>query len=159
MAVGFAGMILRHGTAIEESPETAQGRQPSARRALASQSHAKIARQRHGTAGRPRSARTGIFDPGQRVSADLEKVRHYARDLRSQEPRGVHEELAGMPMGKRTLDKCPASPPGHEGDFRFGCPMDEQFFHEAGVSKDEFRNFVATGANDDEVAEWLTERK
>jgi hypothetical protein len=36
--------------------------------------------------------------------------------------------------------------------------MDEQFFHEAGVSKDEFRNFVATGANDDEVAEWLKER-
>jgi len=92
------------------------------------------------------------------VSADLEKVRHHARDLRTQEPRGAHEELAGMPMGKRTLDKCRASLLGHEGDFRFGCPMDEQFFHEAGVSKDEFRNFVATGANDDEVAEWLKER-
>ena len=159
MAVGFAGMILRHGTAIEESPETAQGRQPSARRALASQSHAKIARQRHGTAGRPWSARTRIFDPGKRVSADLEKVRHHARDLRTQEPRGPHEELAGMPMGKRTLDKCRASLLGHEGDFRFGCPMDEQFFREAGVSKDEFRNFVATGSNDDEVAEWLKKRK
>ena len=159
MAVGFVGMILRHGTAIEESSKTAPGRQPSARRALASQSHAKIARQRHGTTGRSRSARTGIFDPGKRVSANLEKVRHYARDLRTQEPRGAHEELAGMPMGKRTLDKCRASLLGHEGDFRFGCPMDEQFFREAGVSKDEFRNFVATGSNDDEVAEWLKKRK
>ncbi len=37
--------------------------------------------------------------------------------------------------------------------------MDEQFFDEAGLSKDEFRDFVATGASDDEVAEWLKERK
>ena len=93
------------------------------------------------------------------MSANLEKVRQYARDLRTQEPRGAHEELAGMPMGKRTLDKCRASLLGHEGDFRFGCPMDEQFFREAGVSRDEFRNFVATGSNDDEVAEWLKKRK
>jgi hypothetical protein len=159
MADGFAGVIFRHGTAIEESCETSPGRQPSACRALASQSHAKAARQRHGAASRPRSARTGIFHSGQRMSADLEKVRHHARDLRTQEPRGAHEELAGMPMGKRTLDKCRASLLGHEGDFRFGCPMDEQFFREAGVSKDEFRSFVATGANDDEVAGWLKEQK
>ena len=158
MAAGFAGMILRHGTAIEELRQIAPGRQSSACRALASQSHAKAARQRDGTAGRPRSAGTGIFDPGQRVSADLEKVRQHARDLRTQEPSGAHEELAGMPMGKRTLDKCRASLLGHEGDFRFGCPMDEQFFREAGVSKDAFRDFVATGASDDEVAGWLKER-
>ena len=159
MAARFAEVILRHGTAIEESGQTTPGRQPSARGALATQPHAKTARQRDGAARRPWSPRTGIFEPGQRVSADLEKVRTHARDLRTQEPRGAHEELAGMPMGKRTLDKCRASLLGHEGDFRFGCPMDEQFFDEAGLSKDEFRDFVATGASDDEVAEWLKERK
>jgi hypothetical protein len=37
--------------------------------------------------------------------------------------------------------------------------MDEQFFHEAGVGKDAFRDFVATGASDDEVAAWLKDRK
>ena len=92
------------------------------------------------------------------MKADLKKVRSHARDLRTQEPRGAHEELAGLAMGKRTLDKCRAALLGHEGDFRFGCPMDEELFREAGVSKDEFKNFVATGASDDEVAEWLKQR-
>ena len=159
MALGLAGVILRHGTAIEELRETAPGRQPSPRRTLATQSHAKTARQRHGTARRPWSTRTGIFDSRQRVSADLEMVQQHARDLRTQEPRGAHEQLAGMAMGKRTLDKCRAFLLGYEGDFRFGCPMDEQFFHEAGVSRDAFRDFVSTGASDDEVAAWLKDRK
>ena len=92
------------------------------------------------------------------MNADLEKVRSHARDLRTQEPRGAHEELAGLAMGKRTLDKCRASLLGHEGDFRFGCPMDQEFFQEAGVSKDEFKDFVATGASDNEVAAWINER-
>lgn len=92
------------------------------------------------------------------MTANLDKVRSQARDLRTQEPRGSHEELAGMPMGKRTLDKCRASLIGVEGDFRFGCPMDEGFFKEAGVRKNEFKDFVATGASDEEVGEWLEER-
>ena len=41
--------------------------------------------------------------------SDLDKVRRHARDLRTQEPRGAHEELSGLAMGKRTLDKCRAS--------------------------------------------------
>jgi hypothetical protein len=93
------------------------------------------------------------------MTTDLEKVRSHARDLRTQEPRGAQEELAGFAMGKRTLDKCRASLLGHEGDFRFGCPMDQEFFREAGVSQREFKDFVATGASDDEVAEWLKGRK
>ena len=92
------------------------------------------------------------------MNADLEKVRHHARELRTQEPRDAHEELAGLAMGKRTLDKCRAALLGHEGEFRFGCPMDQEFFDEAGTNKEEFRNFVATGASDDEVAAWLKGR-
>ena len=92
------------------------------------------------------------------MSDDLDKVRRHTRDLRTQEPRGAHEELAGLAMGKRTLDKCRASLLGHEGDFRFGCPMDEEFFREAGVSKSAFKDFVASGASDDEVSEWLKEK-
>lgn len=92
------------------------------------------------------------------MSDGLDKVRSHARDLRTQEPRGAHEELAGLAMGKRTLDKCRASLLGHESDFRFGCPMDQEFFREAGVNKNEFKDFVATGASDEEVDEWLKER-
>ena len=92
------------------------------------------------------------------MKENLDKVRKHARALRTQEPRGAHEELAGLAMGKRTLDKCRASLLGHEGDFRFGCPMDQEFFRDAGVSEKEFRDVVATGASDEEVAEWLKER-
>lgn len=92
------------------------------------------------------------------MTENLEKVRRHARDLRTQEPRGAHEQLAGLPMGKRTLDKCRASLLGHEGDFRFGCPMDQEFFRDAGVSQKQFRDFVASGASDEEVVEWLKER-
>lgn len=92
------------------------------------------------------------------MTPHLDNVRRHARDLRTQEPRGAHEQLAGLPMGRRTLDKCRASLLGHEGDFRFGCPMDQEFFQDAGVSQNEFRDFVATGASDDEVEAWLKER-
>ena len=93
------------------------------------------------------------------MTTSLEKVRDQARDLRTQEPRGAGEELAGLPMARRTLDKCRASLVGLEGDFRFGCPMDQEFFTEAGVQQDEFKDFVATGASDEEVAGWLQERR
>jgi len=60
-------------------------------------------------------------------------------------------------MAARTLDKCRATLLGIEGDFRFGCPMDQEFFHEAGIERDEFQSFVATGASDEEVASWIKE--
>jgi hypothetical protein len=34
--------------------------------------------------------------------------------------------------------------------------MDQSFFREAGISKEEFREIVASGASDEEVEEWLT---
>lgn len=91
------------------------------------------------------------------MKRDLEKVRKLASDLRNQEPRPAHQELAGLPMAARTLDKCRASLVGLEGDFRFGCPMDQEFFTEAGVKQREFEEIVATGATDAEVEKWLEE--
>jgi hypothetical protein len=35
--------------------------------------------------------------------------------------------------------------------------MDQMFFEEAGIGKQEFKSFVATGASDREVEEWLKE--
>jgi len=66
--------------------------------------------------------------------------------------------LAGFDGAARALDKCRASLLGWQGDFTFGCPLDEMFFQEAGISKDEFQNFVSTGASDAAVEQWLLER-
>ncbi len=89
---------------------------------------------------------------------DLEKVRTLAKDLRKAEPRPAYQEMAGFEMAARCLDKCRATLAGTQGDYTYGCPMDRGFLDEAGISVDQFRDFVATGASDQEVEEWLLQR-
>lgn len=89
---------------------------------------------------------------------DLEKVKELAPDLRNAEPRSPHEELGGEPHAARTLDKARATLAGINGEFKFGCPMDQHFFEETGIAMQEFEDFVATGADDAAVGEWIRER-
>jgi hypothetical protein len=88
---------------------------------------------------------------------DLQKVKELAPDLRRQEPRSAYQELGGESHAARTLDKCRATLAGINGDFQFGCPMDLHFFEQTGIDMQEFEDFVATGANDEEVAQWIRE--
>lgn len=89
------------------------------------------------------------------MKPNLEKVREYARDLRNQRPRPASEELGGFQLAARCLDKCRASLVGWEGDYTFNCPVDREFFSEAELDAGEFKDFVASGASDQEVAEWI----
>ena len=91
------------------------------------------------------------------MNMNREKLQKFAKDLRQQEPRPAYEKLGGFEMAARTLDKCRATLLGIEGEFRFGCPMDAEFFHEAGIKQDEFEAVVANGASDKEVADWIRE--
>lgn len=86
-----------------------------------------------------------------------QKLKTLAKDLRKQEPSHVSKRIAGFEGAARCLDKCRATLLGWNGEFNYGCPMDQMFFEEAGINKDEFKNFVATGASDDEVEQWLKE--
>ncbi len=86
-----------------------------------------------------------------------QKLKGLAKDLRSEEPRHVSKTMAGFEGAARCLDKCRATLVGWNGEFQYGCPMDQMFFEEAGISKDEFKDFVATGASDAEVEQWLKE--
>jgi hypothetical protein len=86
---------------------------------------------------------------------DLEKVKQLARDLRHTEPRAPDEELGGEPHAARTLDKARATLTGMNGEYNFGCPMDQHFFEETGIDMQEFEDFVATGASDSEVGDWI----
>ena len=92
------------------------------------------------------------------MKMNRDKLESLAKDLRREDPRPAHQKLAGFEMAARTLDKCRATLLGIEGDFRFGCPMDQGFFQEAGIDQKEFEAFVAGGASDDEVARWLQEQ-
>jgi hypothetical protein len=91
------------------------------------------------------------------MQTDLNKVKELARDLRREEPRSAEEQLAGFRLAARCLDKCRATLAGTQGDYMYGCPMDRRFLTEAGISAEDFKNFVATGASDGDVARWLEE--
>jgi hypothetical protein len=91
------------------------------------------------------------------ASQNLDKVRHLAPDLQEQSPREPSAQLGGFELAARTLDKCRASLAGTQGDYQFNCPMDQEFFGSSGIQAEDFRDFVATGASDEEVGEWIAE--
>ena len=87
-----------------------------------------------------------------------EKLKALAKDLRKTEPEHASKKLAGFEGAARCLDKCRASLLGWQGEYQYGCPLDQMFFEEAGIDQEEFKNFVATGASDQEVEGWLKEQ-
>ncbi len=88
-------------------------------------------------------------------SEKLEAVRRLAKDLTRDKPRSPRQELGGYPIAARALDKCRASLAGINGEFEFNCPMDQQFFAASGIDAKQFCEFVATGADDRAVANWI----
>jgi hypothetical protein len=91
------------------------------------------------------------------IKNDLEKVKLLARDLRNGKefPRSPRETLAGYVLAARALDKCRAALVGWQGEFHSNCPLDQRWLKFAEIDYAEYRLFVATGATDDEVAEWI----
>lgn len=88
---------------------------------------------------------------------DLEKVKTLALDLSSAFPRSPRELLGGYVIAGRTLDKCRAELAGTLGEYHFDCPLDNVFFDFAGITADQFRAVVASGASDAEIGEWIAE--
>jgi hypothetical protein len=78
-----------------------------------------------------------------------------ALNLNTEVPRSPRTVLGGHVIAGRTLDKCRAAIAGTLGDYHFDCPLDQLFLSFAGISAEEFKSFVATGADDNAVAEWI----
>lgn len=85
-----------------------------------------------------------------------EKLSLLALDLTRSYPRSPREMLAGYVIAARCLDKCRSVLANKAGEYHSGCPLDLFFLEFVGISYDAFRDFVGTGATDDEVAEWIT---
>jgi len=80
-----------------------------------------------------------------------------AKDLTREYPRSPRDTLAGYVLAARMLDKCRAAIAGTIGEYHFDCPLDRLFLEFAGINAESFKSFVATGANDEQVAAWISE--
>jgi Domain of unknown function (DUF5069) len=87
--------------------------------------------------------------------SNTDAARALAKDLTKDYPRSPRETLSGYVIAARTLDKCRATLAGTSGEYHFDCPLDNFFFAFAEISAENFRNLVATGASDQEVAKWI----
>lgn len=93
------------------------------------------------------------------MKQNLNTVKLLARDLREGRnwPRSPRETLAGYVLAARAVDKCRAVLVGWEGEFHSNCPLDQRWLKFAEIPYEDFRDFVATGATDEEIADWIGE--
>ena len=85
-----------------------------------------------------------------------EKLKLLARDLTKDYPRSPRDTFAGYVLAARAVDKCRAVLAGTGGEYHSGCPVDAMFLDFTEIAYDKFREFVATGATDAEIAAWIT---
>jgi hypothetical protein len=85
-----------------------------------------------------------------------ERLLQLAPDLRTVAPRSPRAPLGAYGvLTARMLDKCRAELAGKGGDYHFNCPMDQVFFRFTKIDPQKLREFIATGASDEEVAHWI----
>lgn len=91
------------------------------------------------------------------MTTTIDKVQALAIDLRTGYPRSAREPLADYAIAARALDKCRAEIVGWQGEYHYDCPLSNIFLKYAGITAADFKAFVATGATDDQVAEYIRE--
>src|SRR6201999_1017767 len=84
-----------------------------------------------------------------------EELSELAMDLTQEYPRSPRALFAGYVIAGRMLDKCRAVLNGTAGEYVFNCSMDRVFLEFAGMNADDFKDFVSSGATDEEVARWI----
>lgn len=77
-------------------------------------------------------------------------------DLTKDFPRSPREQLEGMMILPRAIDKARAQLEGKLGQYiYFGCPLNRRLFNTLGITEDEFLETVRTSENDNAVVEWV----
>jgi hypothetical protein len=89
------------------------------------------------------------------VKTGNKKVKSLARDLSREFPRSPRETLGGYVLAARCLDKCRAVLAGTAGEYHYNCGLDQMWLKFAQVDPAKFQEFVATGASDEAVSDWI----
>jgi hypothetical protein len=84
----------------------------------------------------------------------------FAPDLRKTPPRRPRETLGGFVIAARMLDKARADLLGINGEYNFyPCGLGAYFWKFTRLDAMNFKEFVASGASDDEVDRWIRENR
>jgi hypothetical protein len=79
-------------------------------------------------------------------------------DLSKEFPRSPREQLDGMTLLPRAIDKARAQLEGKLGEYiYYGCRLNTRLFNTLGVTEDEFLDAVRRSPDDDSVLEWIRE--
>jgi Domain of unknown function (DUF5069) len=79
-------------------------------------------------------------------------------DLTKDFPRSPREQLDGMRLLPRAIDKARAQLEGKLGNYTYyGCRFNLRLFNTLGVTEDEFLDAVRSASGDDAVLEWIRE--
>lgn len=90
------------------------------------------------------------------MKTDLEKVKMFAKDLRTDYPRSPREKLGGYVIAARGADKCRAFLLNINGEYNYWpCSLAKEWFSFTGITPEQFKDIVATGATDGELATWI----
>ena len=80
-----------------------------------------------------------------------------AKDLTKEAPRSPRVRLGGYALLARMIDKGRAFLVGKNGEYNFDCPLDEHLLSFKGVTGDQVRQLLASGAGDEEIVHWFNQ--
>ena len=76
-------------------------------------------------------------------------------DLTQRPPRSPRARLGGYALLPRMLDKGRADIAGKSGEYKYFCPLDQQFADFVGIDGAALREQLAAGKGDGEILEWI----
>src|SRR5687767_14067923 len=76
-------------------------------------------------------------------------------DLTQRPPRSARVRLGGYAILPRMLDKGRAAIAGKIGEFKYACPLDQEFLDFAGIDSEKLREQLAAGKGDGEILDWI----
>jgi hypothetical protein len=93
------------------------------------------------------------------ATQDLNKVKSLAKDLAKETPRSPYSsEIAGIILLARVVDKCRSQLSGlipNKNVYEYGAPADRSLFKQFALDAQALEAFIATGASDAEIGEWV----